>query len=483
MLNSLRFRLVVAFVALFAAISVAVSFAGLMLRESQIRGLFDKELLTRAADLHANMARKPKITAASVAQVVNELGGQIYFHDFFVEAWRDDGLVVARSANLHGQELPMSMQLKDVTEDDVLLNEQAPKGLLPSEQRYLRGVRTRFRGADGSSYVVAIMTNPTFIVDAVNSLRLIAIGGNLAGLLAAFGAAWLVTGAMARRIEAVKGQVQRVGPENLNQRIQIREDDEIGELARHLNAMLDRLKAGFETQERFIHDASHELKTPVATVQAEAQAMLLGEPTHDELMQFVHGTNDEMRRLGRLAESLLLLTRNNESHIVRRFQPVELSEITTSALRHLSALATDHQVKLHLDYDPSVNSPVIHCDADLLESMIANLARNAIRFSPRNHEVRIRLTHDETCAVVTVEDDGPGIPGDVLPHIFDRFFQSSQAKVRRGAGVGLAIASTVAQLHGGTIRAENRPEGGARFTVRLPYSRPQAPAAAGMKQS
>jgi signal transduction histidine kinase len=132
-------------------------------------------------------------------------------------------------------------------------------------------------------------------------------------------------------------------------------------------------------------------------------------------------------------------------------------------------MATDHRVRLTLHSDPSAGDLLlIRCDPDLLEAMISNLIRNAIRFSPRNGEVRVTLDGTATEVLVIVEDDGPGIPEDVLEHIFDRYFETSQTNVRRGAGLGLAIASTVARLHGGGASAENRPEGGARITVRLP---------------
>lgn len=469
--RSFRTRLVIAFVAMFAAMSVAVSFAGLLLRESQIRGLFDKELLTRAADLKATMERQRVIDGQSVKHIVDDLADRIYFHDIYIQAWNEDGRPVAASNNLHGLTLPDGASINERPAADMIFTGRAPAGLLATtDSPILRGLRSQFAGQDGHSYSVVMMTSPMFITGAVNSLRWLFLGGNIAGVLAAGGAAWLVTGAMSRRLKSIEDQVRNVGPENLDCRIETRENDEISALTGHLNAMLERLKAGFETQERFIHDASHELKTPIATVQAEAQAILLGESTHDELLQFVNGTNDEMRRLGRLTESLLLLTRNNESHVVRRFQPVELIEIATNALRHLAVLANDYQVTLNLDFDPNQESPVVHCDADLLEAMISNLARNAIRFSPRDHEIRISVSQDATHAIVSVEDEGPGIPEDVLPHIFDRFFQNSQNKVRRGAGVGLAIASTVATLHGGTISASNRPGRGARLAVKLPIS-------------
>lgn len=471
MLRSFRFRLIIAFVALFAAISVAVSFVGLMLREQQIRNVFDREMKTRADGITEAINKLPAINGEALQQVVSDISRQIYFRDFYVQVFNDQSEPIAKSTNLGPGQLWLAVPFADQTVDGVIRERNAPAGaIVPGGAAALRGMRLRFNGADGRSYLAVIATDTRYISESVSALRWLFLGGNFGGVIAAAGAAWLVTGAMARRIDAIKVQVQTLGPDELSRRIETHDSDEISELAVHLNAMLDRLKAGFETQERFIHDASHELKTPVATVQAEAQALMLGEPERDELLDFVRSTNDEMRRLGRLTEALLLLTRANESKVAHRFRTMDMSEITIAAIRHLSTLATDHKVRLNLiQPETAGESLLIRGDPDLLEAMISNLIRNAVRFSPQKSEVRITLLATNEHAELMVEDAGPGIPTDILPQLFDRYFQSSQTRVRRGAGLGLAIALTVVNLHGGAISASNRAGGhGACFTVRLP---------------
>ena len=467
---SFRTRLIIAFVALFAAISVVVSFAGLMLRERQIRDLFDYEVHTRAEGVVDALNAVPQLTDASVQTTINQLSRQAYFRDFFIEVYDDSSRPITKSDNLGQAQLALIRPFQDASIDnEVVERPSLPASSVRDAPNLLRGVRLRFKRPDGHSYIAIVATDPQVINDAVNSLRVLFLGGNLGGLVAAAGAAWLVTGAMSRRIEQLKSQVKTLGPDNISRRITMREHDEISELSTHLNEMLDRLKAGFETQERFIHDASHELKTPVATVQAEAQALLLCDPSRDELLEFANSTNDEMRRLGRLTEALLLLTRSNDTFVASRFRVMDLTEITIASIRHLSTMATDHQVRLTLQQpDHADEAVLVRCDPDLVEAMISNLVRNAIRFSPRNTEVNINLRANGATAEVAVSDHGPGIPQDVLPRIFDRYFQSSQMKVRRGAGLGLAIASTVVHLHGGSISAANQPERGACFTVRLP---------------
>ena len=467
-MRSFRFRLIIAFVALFAAISVAVSFVGLILREQQIRVVFDRELTVRAESIAEAAHELGKIDDRTLQDAVDALAKQVVYQGYYVQIYDDQGTSVAQSANLRHRDIAIVMPFGDPSADGQIRNRKlkSPDAAGPSE---LRSLRRRFTGTDGRDYMAVLGTDPRPLEDAIESVRWLFLGGNFGGLLAATAAGWLVTGAMARRIDAIKTQVQTMGPEELSRRIPTGQKDEISELATHLNAMLDRLKAGFETQERFIHDASHELKTPIATVQAEAQALMLGSPDQEELLEFVRGTNDEMRRLGRLTEALLLLTRSNESRVANRFRTMDLTEITIAAIRHLSGMSTDHKVRLNLiQPEGSGEALPIKCDPELLEAMISNLIRNAVRFSPQKSEVVITLRGRDGFAEVTVDDAGPGIPADILPQLFDRYFQSSQTRSRRGAGLGLAIAMTVVNLHGGSISASNRAGHGASFVVRLP---------------
>jgi signal transduction histidine kinase len=466
MLRSFRIRLVIAFVALFAAVSAAVSFAGMTLREQQLRSMFDRDLILRTEVILDKIRNERRIDDAVVARAVAELSDTRYFRDSFVQVYNDQSQPVARTANLGNQILKLRVPFADASMDGLIVEGRTVYDL-PSGPTRMRGLRIRFGGSDGRKYLAIVAANPDLLNESLRSTRWLFFAGNIGGLGAAGAAAWFVTGAMARRIKAVVEQIEQVGPESLDLRIRVNDRDEISDLAQHINAALDRLKAGFDTQERFIHDASHELKTPVATVQAEAQAILLGQPTHEELTNFARATNDEMRRLGRLTEALLLLTRSNEIAILSRFKRIEIHDITTDAIHHLSTMASDHNVRVVVQSD--IAEPlIISGDPDLMEAMVSNLIRNAIRFSPKNAEVRVHLGTESGRLQIRVEDDGPGIPDDIMPHIFDRFFESSAQRVRRGAGLGLAIARTVAELHQGTIRASNHPGGGARLVVTLP---------------
>jgi signal transduction histidine kinase len=474
MLGSFQIRLIIAFIALFAAVSVAVSFAGLTLREQQARRMFDDDLRLRAELVLDTIRKEPKIDNDAVAKAVRRLSDTRYFSDSFVQVYNDDSEPIARSANLGDVVLKLRRPFEDTSMDGVIV-EGTTVYQMPRGPTTVRGLRVRFSGTDGEQYIALVAADPKGMYRQLRETRWIFFAGNVGGLAAAGAAAWFVTRAMSKRIGLLVDQIELVGPENLDRRIELQDRDEITEVAAHINAALDRLKAGFDTQERFIHDASHELRTPIASVQAEAQALLLSDPTKEELMDFASSVNDEMRRLGRLTGALLLLTRNDEKVILSKFKPVDIAETITEAIQHLSTMACDYQVRVSVHYPDGLDdSPVVRGDPELIEAMISNLIRNAIRFSPRGSEVRVTLSTAERLEL-TVDDDGPGIPADILPSILERFSESSTQRVRRGGGLGLAIARTVAVLHGGSIRASNRPEGGARFSVLLPMVQATVP--------
>lgn len=470
LLGSFKLRLIIAFVALFAAVSVAVSFAGLMLREQQISAMFDHDLRLRAELVLDTVQKEGRIDSQTVTQALQQLSETMYFRDTYVQVYNDQSEPIARSANLGDVVIKLRRPFEDTSIDGMVV-ESTSNYPLPKGPGKLRGLRIRFNGSDGQQYIAIVAADPRLMYDQLKEMRWLFVAGNLGGIVAAGAAAWFVTRVMSKRIEALVEQIKKVGPDKLDQRIHLPDQDEISEIASHINAALDRLKAGFDTQERFIHDASHELRTPIASVQAEAQALLLSQPTREELIDFTSNVNDEMRRLGRLTGALLLLTRNDEKHILSKFRPVDIPEMVTEAIHHLSSMACDYQVRISVHYPDGLDdTPMINGDPELVEAMISNLIRNAIRFSPRGGEVRVTVRNSvlDHKVSITVDDDGPGIPADVLPRILERFSASSSQRIRRGGGLGLAIARTVVLLHGGTIHATNRDQGGAQFSVSIP---------------
>ena len=270
-------------------------------------------------------------------------------------------------------------------------------------------------------------------------------------------------------VEQLRSAAEEYGAHELSRRLLPRQmrDDELGRLARTLDAMLDRVAAAVEQQRRFTGDASHELRTPIATVLAEASLALERTRTSPEYEATMKRIQSEAVRMGRLVDGLLVLARADEpqaGHTAR----VDLSAVVRGAVdraaRRLDgrSMAIDHRI------EPGV---MVVGDATGLERVVENLVENALRYAPVGTSVEVTARAGEM-ARVTVVDHGPGIRADERPRIFDRFHRAPDAR-GNGAGLGLAIAHSVVVAHGGHIAVEETPGGGATFVVELPVARPQ----------
>jgi signal transduction histidine kinase len=238
--------------------------------------------------------------------------------------------------------------------------------------------------------------------------------------------------------------------------------DEIAELARTLNGMLDRLDVAYRRERAFVDDAAHELRTPVAVLRAELELGLDGDEA--EARRALRAALVEADRLGRLATDLLVLARARAGDLRPERAPVD---VTLQIREWAGRIAELTGLTVHV----SGSEIVASVDPARLEQVISNLLRNAAQAGARTVAVRVRDAAGGG-VTVTVDDDGPGFPADVLPVVFDRFTRAASARTRgddTGAGLGLAIVDEIARAHGGRAEAFNESGlGGARVRVVLP---------------
>jgi two-component system OmpR family sensor kinase len=247
--------------------------------------------------------------------------------------------------------------------------------------------------------------------------------------------------------------------------------DEVAELARTLQGMLHSLDdahaetaAMLDRQRRFVADASHELRTPLTSVLANLE--LLAESLHGEEAEAARSALRSSRRMRRLVADLLLLARTDVGRVTPR-EPVDLAQILPDAAAELGPLSAEHE--LSLDVHPAV----VEGDHDELLRVAINLIENALRYTPPGSSIWVSTSTEGSNALLVVEDDGPGVPADLAPTLFERFVRG--AGDRGGSfGLGLAIVRAVAESHGGSVRLEQAQragvEHGARFVVRLPLA-------------
>lgn len=248
---------------------------------------------------------------------------------------------------------------------------------------------------------------------------------------------------------------------------------EMVDLERDLEDARAKLRHAFKTQERFISDVSHELKTPIAVLLTEAQTLSRHDlPQHAR--KFADSVADEVRRLGSTVESFLTLARVRAGSGLTNMRYVDMNDIVVNSAANCDAMASQYKVQLSPYLLDSETPALIAGDQELLRVMIDNLIRNAIRFSPEGGQVMIIVERQDSQCIVHVRDRGTGICEDMIPKLFDRFVQGENESRRgRGHGLGLAIAKGIAELHGGTIRVRNLPEAeGCEFSVQLPIGAP-----------
>ncbi len=279
---------------------------------------------------------------------------------------------------------------------------------------------------------------------------------------------WTLVGRTLAPVDGIRASVDAIGATRLDRRVpEPGTDDEIGRLARTMNSMLDRLEGSARRQQQFVADASHELRSPLARIRSEIEVDL-AHPADADLVTTHRSVLAEAAELERLVDDLLLLARVDAGVEAGERRPVDLDDVV---LRTARAARDAGSAFNPVDIDATqVSGAQVLGDERQLGRAVGNLVDNAVRHATRI--VTLDLREDGVDAVLTVTDDGPGIPADQRERIFDRFARVDGARVRDngGAGLGLAITRDLVERHGGTVRVEPGVVEGARFVVRLPLA-------------
>jgi heavy metal sensor kinase len=294
----------------------------------------------------------------------------------------------------------------------------------------------------------------------------------LAVAIAAVGGYLLAYRAL-RPVEQLRRAAEDYGATDLSRRLAPRElrDDELGRLARTLDAMLDRVAAAVEQQRRFTGDASHELRTPIATIMADATLSLERARSADEYRAAIARIESEARRMAGIVEGLLLLARSDARSAATRSLDVDVRALLEASAERVASRASNHGVRVVT----RVDGDILVADRDGgLEQVVDNLLDNALRYAPRESVIEVEAMARDGTARITVSDHGPGIAPNERTRVFERFHRGDGSR-GPGAGLGLAIARAIVETHGGGINAVETPGGGATFVVELPIAREYGP--------
>ena len=302
----------------------------------------------------------------------------------------------------------------------------------------------------------------TILLDMQNTLR------NISVMVAAFSVAMVVIliWSVMRRITSIFKAIKTVREGEYNYHINMGGSDELALLGDEFNSLTDRLRETDEVRRRFVANASHELKTPLASIRLLSDSILQNEGIERVTMQeFIGDIGTEAERLSRTTEKLMTLTRL-DSKIPDDKTSVDMQDAVVATLRMLKPLAASNNLLIDSDL---MEGCYVLATEDSVHQVIFNLVENAIKYNKQGGTVSVRLFIEGKEVVLSVDDTGVGVPDDDLPHIFDRFYRVDKARSREagGSGLGLSIVRAIVQELNGTVTAERRDGGGMQFQVRL----------------
>jgi signal transduction histidine kinase len=292
-------------------------------------------------------------------------------------------------------------------------------------------------------------------------------------LLVSIGVAWLLAGSIARPLAAMTRATEAIARGRYDQEIPVRGDDEVARLARAFNVMAHEVSASQRTLRDFVTNVSHDLRTPLTSIQGFSQALMDGAVRGPE--GAAHAGRiiyDESERMRTMVEDLLELSRIESGQIRLEIAPVQLEVLAERARERIGVQAAERQISIQLDLDPT---PAAAADVRRIEQVLDNLLSNAIKFTPPGGVVTIRVRlveQDSRRALLAVHNSGSYIPPEELERVFERFYQTdkSRTNVATGSGLGLAIAREIIQAHGGTLTAHSNARSGTEFRAILPLT-------------
>ena len=359
----------------------------------------------------------------------------------------------------------------------------SPKALENAAQ----GLPTYETIATEGSYPVRILTMPVIVAGRV--VNLVQVGMSLenmhrtrrrfllvmaslfpVGMLLAGGGGWLLARRALKPVDRMTRTAQRISGEHLEERLQeTGSGDELDRLARTLNDMLVRLNSAFHQMRRFSADASHELQTPLTILKGEMEVALRSPRSPEEYQRVLKSGLEEIDRIDHLVDGLLLLARADTGVLRLDLQTVALEDLLQEICEQMKVVADDRSIDLQTG---SMDPVSIQADRAQLRRLLLNLVDNAIKYTPAGGRVTLSVQSDAQLASVLVSDTGIGISIDEQQRIFNRFHRTTETRDRdqRGVGLGLSIARSIAEAHGGRIDVESTPAHGSTFTVHLPVN-------------
>ncbi len=323
---------------------------------------------------------------------------------------------------------------------------------------------------DGSHFLIEIGSGYYRLRDTLRGLAMaFGFGLPLVLLVASLGG-WLVMGRALNPIRKITKQAEQISFQRRHERLPVLEtDDELGQLSRTLNRMLDRLEEAVQHIRRFSADASHELRTPLTIIRGELETLIRQSPASPQLVDTLGSALEEVERLTRIVEQLLVLSHLDSQQVASTGDLIDLGHLAKTTADQMRLLCDEKKITIEYQLSPNI---VVEGNISRLKQIIVNLLDNAIKFSRQNGTIGIRVSSEDSRALLEVSDTGIGIREEALPHVFERFFRTDKARSRDqgGSGLGLSIVKAIAVAHGGDVEITSQEGAGTRVRLILPLT-------------
>jgi len=415
------------------------------------------------------LKKRRNINFAKVAQRwVKEESSDPALLDIIVQVFDTDGAIIASSKNTKG--LPEILRksfisvLQGKSRFDTLDSDTQSGGMA------FRLFTTPVFENEKVAYIVQVASPLASIQTALNNLKV--------ALFILFPITVLATGLMGallakvslRPVDSMVKAIHEITAENLKLKLAVpATKDEIQKLAETFNDMLGRLEAAFSSQRQLFADLSHELKTPLTILKGEFEVMLKKERPPQEYERILKSALEEIDRIAKLAEGLLILAKFDSKEARLDRQRLDLNLLAQAAINKMKALSELKQIGLSFNGGEKL---LIEGDEAQLKTAFLNILDNAVKYTAAKGRISVTAGVDKARAKVSIEDTGVGIPEEELPHVFDRFYRVDKSRNPTGFGLGLSIAKSIVEAHGGSIAVRSLPPRGTAFTIFLPLAQP-----------
>ncbi len=418
------------------------------------------------------------VAETEAASLLDSDTGEPHMHDVDLRAGAAEGLVdkYVQLLNHEGKVIGMSENLRDMR---LVSSQELLSSSLSGQVGFetvnhpkigaLRLISLPLRDDHTVNYIIQVGTSLGLTQEILDSFLFQLLGMGLAGLLLAGSGGWFLARRALKPVAHITETARSISSQSLDKRLDFKvTPDEIGRLIVVLNEMLKRLDEAFSSQKRFIADASHELRSPLTALKGTMEVLLRRKRNVEEYEDGLSSSLDEINRLTRLVNNLLILARTDTAKEEVTFSEFRLDQLIEEVVDQTQVLAQQKKIELHGDIEDEIS---IKGNTDKIRQLVINLLNNAIRYTPDGGNVQLSLKKEDNHIRIIVTDNGIGIPEGDIPRIFDRFFRSDRSRHRDapgGSGLGLAICQWIVKIHRGEIKVESETGKGSTFTVLLP---------------